>query len=153
MRSIAGPLCGCFLIPAFGGCGFDWSLPSAEGGQGAAAAAGGGGTTEVTTVTTDMTTGTEETVTTGQSFDDCQECVEASSLDGRCSEQAALCLQTEGCQELADCVSQCGGATKCVESCSLNASDEAVIAYGDLLACSVCGVCARSCPEYQESCA
>lgn len=78
-----------------------------------------------------------------QPDDACNECA-LEAITGTCADLQDVCYGSDSCLEFKDCQFGCEGKEACCESC---ASDLPAgrAAYGALMDCVVCDVCADAC--------
>ncbi len=147
------------------GCGFDWTVPDASGAGGAGGAGSGGiggagGVVEPgqTTSSTDQGPTTTGTNTGGGDPNDpkwgsdvCNDCL-LGAADQGCGDLSAACQNDDGCLQLVECTTQCGGDQGCVEQCASNVSGESYQLWQSLVSCAVCEVCAELCSGSPYDC-
>lgn len=133
----------------------DDAAAGATGGAGGKGGAGGAPTTTSTStvVSTIVSVGPSSTtaVTTtggGACVDqgDCQLCSDCSITGvGKCSPFWMTCFQATPCQQMLDCISNCGGDIfTCFEPCAMGNPGGAQM-LATAVECTLCDECANSC--------
>lgn len=84
--------------------------------------------------------------------DDCNTCAQ-DSINGACADATNVCLQTDGCQEGLQCMSECQDPndSDCQQACWANTSDAAIVAANGLIECAYCDACPDQC-DTQNMC-
>lgn len=171
---IGRPTWTAVFLTVVNGCGFDWSLPpepgdggnpptSSQGGE-ASHDGGASGTTNPSTggapthggaaaqggAASEGGAGGNPTTTTGNPTT-CRTCAE-SAANGVCDTYREACDDEGSCLSIASCALDCEGEYACVAECMDGETTNEINAFLDLAACTVCGVCAGQCPEYEQVC-